>query len=115
MKQYYVYIMASRSRTLYTGVTNNLERRVWEHRRKLTHGFTERYRVERLVYCETCRDIRAAIQREKQIKDWLRQKKIDLIECLNPTWIDLSENWFRNADSSRSLRRANADSSRSSP
>ena len=65
MKTYYVYIMASRSRTLYTGVTNNLERRVYEHKCKHVPGFTSRYRVERLVYYEACGDIRAAIQREK--------------------------------------------------
>ena len=84
MKTYYIYILASRSRTLYTGVTNNLERRVLEHQRKLVPGFTSRYRLERLVYYETWGDIRAAIQREKQIKGWLRAKKIALIQSMNP-------------------------------
>ena len=79
MKTYYVYIMASRSRTLYTGVTNNLERRVVEHKRELVPGFTARYRIERLVYYEVFGDIRQAIQREKKIKGWLRAKKIALI------------------------------------
>jgi len=100
VKTYYVYIMASRSRTLYTGVTNNLERRVLEHRRKLVPGFTGRYRIERLVYYETSSDVRVAIQREKQIKGWLRQKKIALINSVNPLWLDLSADWCGNADSS---------------
>jgi putative endonuclease len=100
MKSYYVYIMASRSRTLYTGVTNNLERRVLEHRSRSAPGFTCRYRIERLVYCEVFSDIRMAIRREKQIKGWLRQKKLALINSMNPTWIDLSASWYGNADSS---------------
>jgi putative endonuclease len=100
MKSYYVYTMASRSRTLYTGVTNDLERRVWEHRSKSVPGFTGRYRIERLVYCEVFTDVRMAIRREKQIKGWLRQKKLALISSMNPTWIDLSASWYRNADSS---------------
>ena len=103
MKTYYIYILASRSRTLYTGVTNNLMRRVLEHKRKLVPGFTSRYRLERLVYYETWGDIRAAIQREKQIKGWLRTKKIALIQSMNPVWRDLSEDWYGKADSSRSL------------
>jgi putative endonuclease len=100
VKTYYVYILASRSRTLYTGVTNNLERRALEHKRGVVPGFTSRYRVERLVYYETWGDIRAAIQREKQIKGWLRAKKIALIRSMNPGWSDLSENWWGNADPS---------------
>jgi putative endonuclease len=103
VKSYYIYIMASRSRTLYTGVTNSLERRIAEHRRKLIPGFTGRYRIERLVYYEVFGDVRAAIRREKQIKGWLRQKKIALINSMNPTWIDLSESWYGSADPSRSL------------
>ncbi len=94
MKNYYVYILASASRTLYTGVTNNLERRVIEHRRKLIPGFTARYRINRLVYFEVFGDIRAAISREKQIKGWLRAKKIALIESSNRDWKDLSDDWF---------------------
>ena len=72
MNTYCVYIMASKSRTLYTGVTNNLERRVLEHRRKLVPGFTARYNIDRLVYYEVCGDPRAAISREKQLKGWTR-------------------------------------------
>jgi putative endonuclease len=101
----YVYIMASRSRTLYTGVTNNLERRVAEHKRRLAPGFTDRYRIERLVYFETWGHIRDAIQREKQIKGWRRSKKIGLIEAKNATWADLSEGWYGEADSLRGVYR----------
>ena len=107
VKASYVYIMASRSRTLYTGVTNNLERRVAEHKRHLAPGFTDRYRIERLVYFETWGRIRDAIQREKQIKGWRRSKKIALIESNNATWADLSEGWYGKADSSAKNRPQN--------
>jgi len=90
MRQYYVYIMTNKSRTLYTGVTNNLERRVHEHKQKLIPGFTIKYNISRLVFFESTQDIRAAIEREKQIKGWLRSKKIALIESVNPQWEDLS-------------------------
>ena len=90
MKRYYVYIMASRSRTLYTGVTNNLERRVHEHTQGLVAGFTRQYRIHRLVYYEVTDDIRTAISRETQIKGWRRAKKVALVEAVNPTWEDLS-------------------------
>jgi len=100
MKQYYVYIMSSKSRKLYTGVTDNLERRVYEHKNKLLPGFSKRYNISRLVYCETCPDVRAAISREKQIKGWLRAKKVALIESVNPAWDDLSSGWYEKADSS---------------
>ncbi len=93
MKDYFVYIMASRSRTLYTGVTNDIERRVYEHKHKLLYGFTAKYRIERLVYFEQTCDVNAAITREKEIKGWLRAKKISLIESINPAWEDLSEGW----------------------
>jgi len=94
MKTFYVYIVASKFRVLYTGVTNNLERRVLDHKRKLLPGFTSKYNVNRLVYDEVLGDIRAAIQREKRIKGWLRAKKVALIIAGNPTWRDLSEDWF---------------------
>ena len=93
-KTYYVYIVASKSRTLYTGVTNNLERRVYEHKRKLIPGFTRKYNIDRLVYFEDWGDIRDAIGREKQIKGWLRTKKVALIIAKNPTWKDLSQGWY---------------------
>jgi putative endonuclease len=94
MKTYYVYIMAGRLRTIYAGVTNDLERRVFEHKRKLTPGFTSKYNLNRLVYFETFGGIRDAIQREKQIKGWLRAKKVALIVANNPTWKGLREGWF---------------------
>ncbi len=93
MKHYFVYIMANRSRMLYTGVTNNLERRVWEHKNKFAPGFTGKYNLTRLVYAEYYVDIRDAIAREKHIKGWLRRKKIELIESINPKWKDLSDEW----------------------
>jgi putative endonuclease len=94
MKTYYVYIMSNNSRTLYTGVTNDLKRRVFEHKRKLLPGFTRQYNINRLVYYESCGDIRAAIQREKQIKGWVRAKKVALILSVNHARRDLSEGWY---------------------
>jgi len=93
VNQYYVYIMTNKSRTLYTGVTNDLERRVYEHKQKLVPGFTAKYNIARLVYFEVTQDVQAAITREKQIKGWLRSKKIALIESVNPEWKDLSMGW----------------------
>ncbi len=90
-KTYCIYILASRSQNLYTGVTNNLELRLVEHRQGLVPGFTARYRIFRLVYFEQFGDIRDAIAREKEIKAWRREKKIWLIERDNPTWADLAE------------------------
>ena len=100
MQEYYVYIMASRSRTLYVGVTNDLNRRVWEHKNGSIPGFTKKYRVNRLVYFDHSPNVAGAIQREKQIKGWTRARKIALIESINPTWEDLSEGWGQKADSS---------------
>ena len=88
MRQYAVYILASKSRVLYIGVTNNLEYRVAQHRLG-KHGFTAKYRVFRLVYCEFTNDVNAAIAREKQLKGWLRRRKLALISSVNPTWDDL--------------------------
>ena len=93
-KQYHVYIMASKSRTLYTGMTNNLERRVYEHKQKLVRGFTARYNITRLVYYESGNNVYGVIQREKEIKAWRREKKVKLIESTNPQWKDLSEEWY---------------------
>ena len=93
MKQYYVYIMTNRSGTLYIGVTNDLARRVYEHKNKLIPGFTAKYNITKLVYFETTDDVRTAIAREKQIKGWLRAKKITLIESVNPNWDDLGTDW----------------------
>lgn len=93
MREYYVYIMTNRSRTLYTGVTNDLARRVYEHKHKLIPGFTSRYAISRLVYFESTPDVRAAIAREKEIKGWVRKKKVALIESVNRDWKDLSAAW----------------------
>ncbi len=93
MKRYYVYIMTNRSKTLYIGVTNNLERRVYEHKQQFVAGFTSKYLMTRLVYFEETPDVYAAIAREKYLKGWLRAKKIALIESINPEWRDLSEEW----------------------
>ena len=92
-KRYYVYIMASRSLNLYTGVTNDIFDRTLDHKQGLIDGFTKRYKINRLVYFETFRYIGNAINREKQIKSWSRAKKIALIKSTNPTWIDLAEDW----------------------
>ncbi len=89
-----MYIMTNNSGTLYVGVTNNLERRLQEHREAATSGFTKRYKLTRLVYIESTPDVRAAIQREKEIKGWVRRKKIALIASMNPYWRDLSEPWI---------------------
>ena len=87
---YFVYILTNRSnKVLYTGVTNDLKRRVYEHKSKFVSGFTSRYKVDKLVYFEHYRDIEEAISREKQIKGGSRQGKIDLVEEFNPEWIDL--------------------------
>ncbi len=94
---YYVYILAGVSGTLYTGMTNDLVRRVAEHRSKRLPGFTRRYNVTRLVCFEETSEIESAIAREKQIKAWRRSKKVALIESVNPTWRDLAADWFREA------------------
>jgi putative endonuclease len=91
---YFVYIMTNRSKTLYTGVTNNLIRRVREHKLGIGSGFAAKYKLDCLVYFERFEDIRNAIEREKVIKGWLRMKKIALIVSVNPTWRDLSLEWF---------------------
>ena len=87
--------MTNRSRTLYTGMTNDLERRVYEHKHKLIPGFTSKYNITRLVYFEETADVKAAIAREKQIKGRLRVKKIALVESANPEWRDLSDDWYK--------------------
>ena len=104
MGQYYVYIMTNRSDTLYTGVTNDLQRRVYEHRQKLVDGFTKKYNLNALVYYEATDDVRSAIAREKQIKGWLRAKKVALIESMNPQWRDLSDGWYDPSPPDPSLR-----------
>jgi len=101
--RYFVYLLASKSRRLYVGVTNDLERRIYEHKQKLADGFTKTYKIDRLVHFEETSDVLVAMEREKQIKGLLRAKKIALIESSNPTWEDLSEAWYKassKADSS---------------
>jgi len=93
--QYYVYILASKKNgTLYIGVTYDLGKRVFEHKNKITKGFTSRYDVTRLVYFEIFGHIRDAIKREKQLKKWHRKWKIELIEKNNKNWNDLANNWY---------------------
>ncbi len=96
-KQYYVYIMTNRNRTLYIGMISDLERRVYQHKHGLLPGFTSKYKMTQLVYYEVGDDVRAAIAREKQLKGWLRAKKIALIESMNPEWDDLSAGWYSDA------------------
>jgi putative endonuclease len=91
---YYVYICASLSKATYVGITNDLLRRVYEHRHRLHDGFTARYNIDRLVYLEHVTDVTVAIAREKQIKAWSRKKKTALIEAANPGWVDLAEELF---------------------
>ncbi len=98
MKSYYVYIMTNRSKTLYVGVTSNLVKRVYEHKHKLVQGFTRKYNITRLVYYEETKNAMVAIRREKQLKGWLRRKKLALIASTNPTWQDLSAGWYENSD-----------------
>jgi putative endonuclease len=93
MRQFWVYILTSRSGVLYIGVTNDLERRVFEHKKKRVPGFTARYNVDRLVFYEAFRDPAQAIEAEKRIKGWKRDKKVALIESRNPQWNDLSAEW----------------------
>lgn len=91
---YYVYMLTNwNNKVLYTGITNNLERRIYEHKNKLVKGFTAKYNVNKLVYYDYTSDVHSAIAREKEIKGWTRQKKNDLIQSMNPEWIDLSELW----------------------
>ncbi|MBQ6115698.1 MAG: GIY-YIG nuclease family protein [Oscillospiraceae bacterium] len=94
MKEYCVYILTSRNdRVMYIGVTNDLTRRIYEHKQELIEGFTKRYHVHKLVYYEMTSDVKNAIEREKQLKHWVRAKKNALVETMNPEWKDLSEDW----------------------
>ena len=93
-KTYYVYLLTNwNNKVMYVGVTSNLERRVYEHKNKVVEGFTEKYNVGKLVYFETTNDVLAAIDREKQIKKWRREKKNQLVTGMNPEWKDLSLEW----------------------
>jgi putative endonuclease len=92
-RHYFVYIMSSMSGTLYTGVTNDLVKRVWQHKNDAIEGFTKKYQCHKLVHFEETSDIESAIMREKQIKGWARKKKEALIKTTNPHWKDLSKDW----------------------
>jgi putative endonuclease len=92
--RYYVYLLTNwNNKVMYIGVTNNLERRIYEHKNKLIKGFTEKYNVNKLVYFEETQDINVAIEREKEIKRWRRDKKNKLVNLVNPKWDDLSSGW----------------------
>ena len=94
MKDYYIYILTNKKHgTLYIGITNNLMRRIYEHKNGIIKGFTKKYNLDKLVYFEQTTDINAAIQREKRLKKWNRAWKIELIESINPEWKDLSESF----------------------
>ena len=94
MRHYYVYILTNwNNRVMYIGVTNDLQRRLYEHKNNLIDGFTKRYNVHKLVYYEETTDVRSALEREKQLKGWLRKRKNELVETTNPEWKDLSESW----------------------
>lgn len=98
MKQYYIYILSNWSgNVIYTGFTNNLERRMGEHKAKLVDGFAKKYNLDRLVYYECYDDPEDAILREKEIKKWRREKKDNLIKTMNPEWIDLSLEWYEDS------------------
>jgi putative endonuclease len=100
---YFTYIVASRSLILYVGVTGNLQKRVFEHKRKMHKGFSASYNCDRLVWFERFGDVGNAIAREKQLKGWRREKKITLVTRTNPTWIDLSEGWYSEAQLAGSI------------
>jgi putative endonuclease len=98
MRSYFVYIMANNGKMLYTGVTSHLGKRVFEHKNCPVPGYTKKYNINKLVYFEETNNVNVAIEREKQIKGWLRQKKIALIESVNPEWQDLSEIGFQSKE-----------------
>ena len=100
--RYFVYLLTNRNnKVMYVGVTNNLERRMYEHKKKMIQGFTEKYNVNKLVYFEETSDVLAAIEREKKIKKWRREKKNNLVVTVNPEWRDLSDGWFEISPSGR--------------
>jgi len=107
---YFTYIVASQSRTLYIGVTGDLHKRAFEHKWKEHDGFSAKYNCDRLVWFESYQDVEKAIAREKQLKGWRREKKIALIEKMNPAWVDLSGDWYdvEPRDYKRALDRMNS-------
>lgn len=103
-KEYYVYIMANRSKTLYTGVTNNILLRVLQHKYGVNKGFTSRYKIDKLVFFESTDSIFDALKREKQLKNWHKAWKINLIESINRNWDDLSAGWYDEIDPKEVLK-----------
>jgi len=101
--------MASKTGTLYVGLTSNIKKRVWEHKNHVVPGFSDRYKTDRLLYYETIGDSLSAIGREKQIKNWRREKKIKLVESVNPQWVDLAYDWYDQSKELRSARFARND------
>jgi putative endonuclease len=93
-RQYYVYMLTSKTRRLYVGMTNDLERRLQEHRTKAVEGFTSRYNIDRLVWYEVTTSAVDAVAREREIKGWRREKKVELIESENPSWTDMANDWW---------------------
>jgi putative endonuclease len=89
MKHYFIYILSSKNKVLYVGMTDNLARRIYEHKQRLVEGFTKEYNVDRLVYYEILPDLKSVVKREKQLKNWHREWKINLIESMNKGWKDL--------------------------
>jgi len=102
-KTYHVYIVSNVSRMLYVGVTNDIQPRMFEHKKKLVPGFSQKYNLRRLVYWEAFGNIKDAIAREKAIKGWLRAKKVALIRSMNPQWTDLAADWFKAPTVSRGV------------
>ncbi len=100
MRNCWAYILSNKSKTLYIGVTGNLQGRVYEHEQKLIDGFTKKYNLSKLVYFETFNNMQDAIHREKQLKNWHREWKINLIESINPDWKDLSEDFNSDPETS---------------
>lgn len=94
--EYFVYVMANKTRMIYVGVTNDLERRVYEHKNKLIRGYTSKFNLNKLVYFESVSDVTVAMEREKELKGWVRRKKTSLANSINPEWKDLSEGWYDN-------------------
>ena len=93
-KTFYVYILASLSGTLYVGITSDLRKRMWQHKEHVFKGFSSKYKIDRLLYYESFGSAQEAIEREKQLKGWRREKKIKLVATENPRWADLSGGWF---------------------
>ncbi len=95
MKTYHIYLITNKNnKVLYTGITNDPERRILQHKNKTIEGFTKKYNCTKLVYLEECNNVIDALNREKQIKGWTRDKKNDLVNSINPEWNDLAEDWY---------------------